>query len=160
MAKATHGISVTRNTDKMIATFQLVNKTEETIEDELTLKWDDVHPDCQDFVKLYGMTKLVQDRESGAEMLEKLEAYSSCFNDTLAAGILNRERKSGGPTVRIEVEALAKLKGVTVKQAQTLLRKYDKDQQATILGSDQVSEMVKTIQAETKDETGDLDDLL
>ena len=146
MAKATHGIAVTRDTDSMQVTFKLTNKATEKVEDELTLNWADVHDDCKDFTSLYGFTKILQDRESGADMLDKLSAYKSCFDDTLAIGVIARERKSGGPTVRIEVEALAKLKGITVKQAQTLLQKYSKEDRETILASEAVTEAVAEMQ--------------
>jgi hypothetical protein len=144
----------------MTALFQLVNKTTEKVEQELTLSWADVHEDCEDFVKLYGLTKLVQDRESGADMLEKLEAYQACFNDTLLIGVLARTRKSGGPTVRIEIEALASVKGITVKQAQLLLRKYEKDDQEKILASESVVAQVAVLSATEEPAEGDLDDLL
>lgn len=159
MPKATHGISVTRNTENMTVTFDLMNKAEEKSEDQLTIAWDDIHEDCRDFVSLYDLTKILMDRESGTEMAEKLAAYQSCFDETLAIGKLNRDRKSGGPTVRIEVEALAKLKDMTVKQAQTLLQKYDKDQREQILTNPAITAMVEEMKAE-EPAAGDLDDLL
>ena len=159
MAKQSHGIRVTRNTDTMQVEFELVNKLTESVEDSLTLDWADVADNCKDFTSLYGFTKILMDRESGANMLDKLTAYKACFDDTLAIGVIARERKSGGPTVRIEVEALAKLKGITVKQAQTLLQKYDKDDRETILASDAVTAQVAKMKPVEVDEHA-FDDLL
>ena len=161
MAKATHGISVNRNTTDMTVTFSLVNKATEKAEQTLVIDWADVHDDCKDFTSLYGLSKVLQDRESAADMMTKLTAYQACFDDTLKAGILARERKSGGPTVRIEVEALAKLKGITVKQAQTLIRKYEKDDQEKIFSSEAVQTIVEEMQASTDEAPeGAFDDLL
>ena len=162
MAKATHGISVDRNTDTMTVTFKLVNKATEKVERTLQIDAKDVHENCKDFTYLYGITKILQDRESGADILDKLDAYQSCFDDTLKAGILARERKSGGPTVRVEVEALAKLKKLTVKQTQTLLSKYEKDDREKILTSAAVQAEVKKLAKANADEpqADAFDDLL
>lgn len=162
MAKATHGISVTRNTDTMEATFKLVNKATEAVEDQLVLKWADVHENCRNFVILYGMTKLVQDRESGADMLQKLDAYKECFDATLAIGILARERQGGAPTVRLEVEALAVVKKIGVKQAQALLAKYSKEDREKILASEPVKKQTEKMAKKLAEEvdTVSFDDLI
>jgi hypothetical protein len=161
MAKQSHGISVTRNTEDMTVTFKLTDKSTEKVIDSLTIKWADVHDGCRDFTALYGLTKILQDRESGTGMMEKLQAYQDLFDDTLAQGILNRERKGGGPTVRIEVEALAAIKDMTVKQAQTLLQKYDKEDREKILASKPVTDKVAEMKADTEEVAENaLDDLL
>ncbi len=162
MAKQSHGISVTRNTDTMQVTFDLMNKATEKAEQTLTLDAADIHANCKDFVLLYGMTKILQDRESGTEMSLKLDAYNECFEDTLKIGVVARARTSSGPTVRIEVEALAKLKKITVKQAQGLLQKYSKENREIIFASEPVQKEVAKLQkiVDKSDEAESLDDLL
>lgn len=161
MSKKTHSINVKRDTDKMTATFELTDVKAEKVIQTLTVAWDDVHEDARDFVSLYGMTKLLQDRESGADVLDKLDKYSALFDETLKIGVLKRERKAGqGPTVKPEIEALASLKGITVGQAQKLLRKYDKEQQETILSSEAVQDELTKLKATVEDDVDSLDDLI
>jgi len=150
MSKSTHGISVTRNIDTKSATFKLINKASEEVVQTLTLQLKDVHEKCEIFVSLYGMTKIVQDRESGTDMLEKLNAYQECFDQTLKVGVMARERQGGGPTVRLEVEALAGLKKISVKQAQALLSKYSKEDREKILGSELVKKATEKLVAKIR----------
>jgi len=144
----------------MQVTFDLADKATEKVVQSLTIDWADVHDDCKDFTSLYGLSKVLQDRESGADMMDKLNAYQECFDDTLKAGILARERKSGGPTVRVEVEALAAIKDITVKQAQTLIRQYPKEAQEKIFKSQAVLAQVAKLQTTEEPKEGAFDDLL
>lgn len=163
MSKATHGLHVTRNTKDMRIIFDLVNKATEKVEDTLTINWSDVHPDCRDFASLYGVSKILMDKQSAIDMMSKLEAFQELFDDTLKVGILNRERQSGGPTIRVEIEALANIKKITAKQAQKLLAKYDKEVREEILTSvkvkNEVAKMAKKFTEEAADEIT-FDDLI
>lgn len=161
MAKPTHGLRVTRNTDAMTVTFELVNKLTESVEDSLTVNWADVDESQQPMTSLYGLSKFCMDRESAIAMEHKLGAFQELLEDTLFKGDWDRPRKSSGPTVRIEVEALARLKKMTVKQAQTLLRKYSKEDQESILASEKVTAQVAEMQADQTEASEDaFDDLI
>lgn len=159
MAKPTHGLRVSRKTDTMTVLFELVNKATEQVEDSLSVEWADVSEASQDDVSLYGLSKFCMDRESATPMLEKLQAFDKLLDDTLYQGVWDRPRSSSGPTVRIEIEALAKLKGMTVKQAQTLLRKYDKDDQESILTSEAVQAQLAEMDLEAASDDA-FDDLI
>ena len=161
MAKPTHGLRVSRKTDTMTVTFELVNKATETVEDSLDIEWADVDETQQDMVSLYGLSKFCMDRESAIAMEHKLGAFQELLDDTLYQGIWDRPRKSSGPTVKIEIEALAKIKKMTVKQAQTLLRKYSKEQQEEILASKLVTSEVERMTRDQSEVSEDaFDDLL
>lgn len=159
MAKPTHGLRVSRKTDTMTVLFELVNKTTEQVEDTLQVEWADIHDGSRDDLALYGLSKFCMDRESATPMLEKLPAFSKLLDDTLYLGVWDRPRSSSGPTVRIEIEALAKLKGMTVKQAQLLLRKYEKDDQEAILTSEAVQAQLAKMKPAEVDEDA-FDDLI
>ena len=160
MSVKDYGVKVTRDTENMLVTFQLIKKADESVLQTLTIYWDDVHEDVISFIELYGLTKILQDRCSSSDVLDKLDDYKALFEETLAIGKLERERKSGsGPTVKPEIEALASYKDISVAQAQKLLRQYDKDEQATILASKPVQDELAKLKAK-QGEADDLDDLL
>ncbi len=163
MAKATHGLDVIRNTSDMSVTFRLVEKATEKVVDTLTLHWADVHDDAKGWTSLYGLTKVLMDRDSQTPMLEKLDAFSANFEATLKIGVLQKPRTHTAPTVRIEVEALAAIKNCTVGQAQALLRKYDEETRKKILEGSKVQAKVKQLKAKAEkaeEASGDLDDLI
>lgn len=112
---------------------------------------------------VYGISKLCAERTSEISPgVEKLDAIDEVW-EALLTGEWERERKKGGgPTVRIEVEALAALRKISVKQAQTLLKKYDKDAQEKIFANPAVAKQVKKIedaQAKVSDDVT-FDDLI
>lgn len=111
----------------------------------------------------YGISKLMAERTSEhSPGPDKMEEIQNVW-EALLSGEWERERKKGGgPTVRIEVEALAALRGITVKQAQTLLKKYDKEQQENIFANDTVQAKVAELQAQIDDtdEDASFDDLI
>lgn len=144
MADKAHGIAVDRNTDSMTATFKLVDKKAEKVIQQLTLAWDDTHEKVRDFLKLYGLTKFCQDRKSQSDVMNKLDDYQEVF-DMLAQGVLTQDRKSSGPTIKLEVEALANLRKTSVKHVQTLLKKYSKEEREEIFANDAVQKEVEKL---------------
>ncbi len=111
----------------------------------------------------YGVSKVCAERTSEiSPSLDKLEAIQEVW-DALAEGNWERERKKGaGPTVRIEVEALANLRKISVKQAQVLIKKYDEAAREKIFANPAVQAEVKKLEAKAAkvDDDMNLDDLL
>lgn len=98
----------------------------------------------------YGLSKVLQDRTSGIgkeDKVEKLNAMHEVFA-TLVDGKWESERKSGPKTVAAEVEALARLKGVSVAAIQNALKGFGKESRAVMYAKPDVAEMIKVIKAE------------
>jgi len=111
-------------------------------------------------VELYGLSKLLQDRSSDTDSgPEKLDAMTEVY-EMLKGGQWEKERKTGAPVVSAEVEALAELKGITVAQAQSALRKYTKEQRDKILSNAAIVEKAKAIRASRETAEVDLGDLV
>lgn len=144
--------------DSAVVTVKLFNKIEDG-DDELV---DSVEYDCTSLPEAnqlkglaYGVSKIMAERTSELSPgSDKMDGIQEVW-DALLTGEWERERKKGaGPTVRIEVEALASLRGITVKQAQTLLKKYDKEKQEQIFAHESVVAKVAELQ-ESVDSTPD-----
>ena len=141
----------------------------DVVEDGDNTLADSVEYDCNELSEsiqlkglAYGVSKIMAERTSELSPgADKLEGISEVW-DALLEGQWERERKKGtGPTVRIEVEALAALRGITVKQTQTLLKKYDKEQQEKIFANEAVQAKVAELEAEAGDAADeDFGDLL
>jgi hypothetical protein len=96
---------------------------------------------------------------TGASPEEKMAAWGEVA-ELLKQGVWERERKAGAPVVSAEVEALAEIKGISVAEAQTALRKYDKATKEKILSNAKIVEKAKEIKAKReKAESLDLGDL-
>jgi len=154
-----------RNDDASI-NVQLFNKIEDG-DDELVSQTDyncSTLPEVNQLRGLaYGISKLMAERTSElSPSQDKLDGIQEVW-DALATGEWERPRKAGtGPTVRIEIEALAAIRKITVKQAQTLIKKYDKDAQEKIFANPAVQKVVAKLQAavEKTDEDVSFDDLI
>ena len=122
---------------------------------------DLIHSSLKDMVLLYGYSKLLQDRASSTPAgPEKLDAMNE-IAESLIEGNWERERKSGGPTVSIEVQALASLKGVDVRTIQQTLGRLSKEQREEILSNPRVTEAADAIRAaDSQAEDIDLTDML
>lgn len=77
----------------------------------------------------------------------------------LMSGEWESERTGGGPTVSIYVEALARIKGVSVGAIQKKLREYDETTRTAILAHPKVLAEAKEVQAEREELETDLSDL-
>lgn len=123
-------------------------------------KYDSLPEGITAMVKLYGLSKVLQDRCSEVEVgSEKIPALSEVFAQ-LSTGQWEKARVVGGTVVSAEVEALAQLKGISIPDAQKALSKYDKAQKEKILANAQVVALAKSIrEARANKEATSLDDL-
>lgn len=78
-------------------------------------------------IKLYGLSKILQDRTSdngkGADKIAKLVSMDAVFA-RFVAGEFKAERKAGAHTTRIEVLALARYRKADVAVIQAALARY------------------------------------
>lgn len=124
-------------------------------------KIEDVAEELRPNVGCYGLSKILQDRTSEVKAgPDKMAAMREVMSQ-LTAGQWEKERVVGAPTVSAEVEALAKLKGITIPDAQRALKKYAADVREKILANPQVVELAAAIRKEREGaEAVSLDDMV
>lgn len=167
LSNAKHRVVVDLDAKTMAAVMTIIDRESEkpVPNGVFSLAAGDIHESLRPLVGLYGIKALLSDRTSdisfgtGATPEEKMAAWAEVA-ELLKAGTWERERKAGAPVVSAEVEALAELKSITVAEAQTALRKYDKATKEKILANPKIVERAKAIkEARAKAETLDLGDL-
>lgn len=85
------------------------------------------------FMELGRKTKLANFAASAkSEGRDRLDMIDEGWAQ-LTEGVWEKEREGGGPTVSVEVEALAKIKDVSVASIQKALRAYDAETRKAIL---------------------------
>ena len=99
-------------------------------------------------ISLYGLSKFLQDRASDSEAGPEKFATMDEYFALLVSGVWEKERQVGSPVVSPEVEAVARIKGISVPDAQRALKKYDAETKAKILGSEKVQTIAAQIRAE------------
>jgi len=125
-----------------------------------TFKVEDVDASLRGNVLCYGLSKLLQDRVSDTEAgPDKLSAMREVMS-RLTAGEWEKERAVGAPTVSAEVEAVARLKKISIPAAQKALRAQSAEVRERILANPAVKELAAQIKAERNEaETIDVGDL-
>ena len=114
-----------------------------------------------DYLKLRGLQWILETGTSSVDAREKLDARVDLFDMICQTGYLDRERDSSGPTVSVEIEALAEEKGCSVAAAQKALRGYTAEQKAKILANPKVQAIAARIKAEREEQAAlSLDDML
>lgn len=152
--------TVDLNTENMSVDVSIIaRETDEVVASE-SFAAGDIHESLRQQVSLYGYSKLLQDRASDVKLgPEKLEAMQGIAAQ-LAAGQWAKERKIGAVVVGANVEALARLKNISVPQAQAALKGYPKETREKILAHPDVVALAETIRAERgEQELPTLDDL-
>ncbi len=109
--------------------------------------FDSLAPNAQAFAQCYGLSKLLQDRTSDLSKDRGRVAAMKEVYDRFCAGQLEKEREASGPTVSVEVEALATLQGVPVAVIQKKLRTYTAEQREKILSHPKVTAKAEEISA-------------
>lgn len=161
LSNAKYRVVVDLSVEKMSATMTIIDRESEKPVGALEIKAAEIHENLRALVGLYGIKALASDRTSdvsfgtGATPEEKLAAWAGVA-ELLKEGIWERERKAGAPVVSAEVEALAAIKQISVAEAQTSLRKYDKATKEKILANERIVAKAKEIKA-ARESAGDLD---
>lgn len=117
----------------------------------------DVHEAHRDRILVRGLKVLLEERTSdvpGADIESKMAARQAVF-ELLQTERWSKERQGGGFTVGIHIEAIARIKGCTVGQAQDAYRKLDEDAQKALRASD----AVKAVIAEIEEERGEVEEV-
>jgi len=144
----------------VVKLFRRVDDGDNEVVDTRTYRPTEWDATIQRRVLLYGASKLVQDRtsdESGEDT--RLSAMDDVVT-RFVAGQWEKEREATGPTVRIEVEALAAIKGVGVAAIQKALRSLDAETREKVLTSEAVKAKAQEIRAEREGQADiDLSDL-
>lgn len=161
MAERAFRTKVKLNTEDMSVDVEIINNEDDSVAESEIFLASEVHDSVKQQVALYGLSKLLQDRASDTKVgPEKIAAMRAVLGQ-LAAGEWARERKIGAIVVSAEVEALARIKGVTVPQIQAALKSYPKEARVKILGHESVQELAATIKAERAEaEVVDLGDMM
>lgn len=152
--------TVKLNTETMSVDVSIIEKESNGVVAEKSFAASSIHESVKQMVALYGYSKLLQDRASDVPVSpEKLTAMEEIAQQ-LAEGQWAKERKIGAVVTSPEVEALARIKSITVPAAQAALKKYSKEQREAILANEKVKEVAETIRAErAAAEEVDLSDL-
>lgn len=125
---------------------------------EKTFLWNDLPDDIQEAISLYGIGKVLQDRNSQVPAEQKMEAFDRTW-EQLCNGIWKAERQVGARFLPAVIEVIAKRKDCSVAAAQAAYRALDEDQR-TVLKS-KLSKQIQEVEAARAAQTEvDLDDLI
>ncbi len=131
----------------LVQMFERIGEDEKEVIASKAFRFADVHDDLKVKVSAYGLSKLLQDRTSSeSKDAGRLDSMQNVM-DRFIEGQWEKERESSGPTVSVEVEALAEIKGVGVAVIQKALRTYTAEQREKILASNTVQERAAAIKA-------------
>jgi hypothetical protein len=157
------GVEVDLNTENKSIDVRLFERVDEDreVRDTRSYNINDLPPEIRVRSDLYGGSKILQDRTSSeSKNPERLSSMDDVWT-RLCAGQWEKERESTGPTVSAEVEALARLKGVSVADIQKSLRsRYDAEKREEILNHPKVKELADEIRAAREAEDVNFDDLI
>ena len=147
-----YGMQVELDTENNSVIYTVVDRDEENEEiGQHSFDMSRIHGDLVQRVGLYGGRALLNDRTSDVKVKEvglgKFDAMEAVLA-RLEQGDWEAERKGGAPTVSVEVEALAELKGTSVAGAQKSLRNYTKEQRTAILNHEKVQTIAKRLKEE------------
>lgn len=162
-----YGLKVDLDPETMSVVFIVRERNDKGELEEITRKsypYSDVHPDLDALTKLYGLSKLYQDRTSDKKVSEYGEqklTFIDEVRDQINEGKWERERTAGSPTVSAEVEALAELKNCSVADIQKSLRKYTKEQKEKVFSNPTVVAKAAEIKSARESQIDiDMDDFL
>mgnify|MGYP007059420884 FL=1 len=162
MSRATnkYRTKVDLNADEMSVDISIVDKGSNEVVASDSFPAHEIHESVRPQVSLYGYSKLLQDRVSDVPIgPEKLDAMKEVAAQ-LGSGQWAKERKIGAVVTSPEVEALARLKQISVPQAQAALKDYPKEVREKILANPKIVELAAQIRAERDQaESVSLDDL-
>jgi hypothetical protein len=159
-----YGMQVDLNPAAMQVVYTCVDRdNDNNVIGSTTIDGNRVAESLRPSVYLYGLRALCNDRTSDGKVKELGIAKFDMFEKVvgrLEQGEWESERTVGAPTVSIKVEALARVKGISVGSAQKKLREYSVDAKEKIFANAKVLAAIKEIEAERESEEESLDDLV
>ena len=158
-------IVVTRDVDEMFVRFDLTKSSDETVLKTVQFDWSDVHVDTHEFIKLYGVTKILQDRTSQVtDPYEKFDAYVELFDETLRVGLTKRDKvKQGKRLNAVQAEALARYfsakagKEVPVMAVHNNWKGLKEEQKSQVLENPAVIKLITEVSKEATEQADDVD---
>lgn len=137
-SKNAHRVKVDFDEPNRKILFQWIDRNTEKLLHSYTADLTTVAESLEDSVFCYGGSKLLMDRTSqlsaSASPQERAAGMAAVLAH-LANGEWTAERKSTGPTVSAEVQALAEIKSVSVAAIQATLRTLDAEQKSKVLAN-------------------------
>ena len=161
--KSKEGMRVDLNTDAMLVKFSLMDFEADKILRVEEYQAEGMPGDIGAMLTLYGLSKVLQDRTSGVGKENKADKFAAMDEvwSRLSDGEWKAERKRGTVTVRVEVEALADMKGCGIPDIQRALKDYDEAQKQKIFAAEDLKPFITAAQAKRdKAEVVDLGSLL
>jgi hypothetical protein len=149
--KSKVGIRVQYDHAAMSITCAVWNSETEKVLDSETFDFADISQDVDPQLKLYGLSKKLQDANSAVgkdDKREKLAAMRITF-DQLCEGKWNAERQGGGVrVVSPEIEAVARFKNVSPAAIQATRKGLADGQWELILANPKIKALIETVKAE------------
>ena len=157
------GLKPKYNREHKLVVMQVVDSEGKEVLDSREFDINKLSEAMKNQLLLFGANQLMQTRTSQiTDKLEKLPAMDLVW-ENLLNDVWKSERKVGSPTVRIEVEALARMQNVSIFVIQkTLKDNYDDSQREAIFKSEKLKPFIEEIKLERSAEqpTVDLTDLV
>lgn len=128
----------------------------------VSFSWDSVSEENRPKLACFALKTILATRTSAADPEDKVIQMREVAK-LLATEKWDKDRVGGSPTVSVLVEAIAKVKGISIPAAQKALARYDKDAKAAMEANPKVAkamEEVKAARAEVEADAVDMDDLL
>lgn len=127
-------------------------------EQEITWDFSELPTEIQQRVQVYGLGKVLQDRNSQVSADGKIDGMSKTF-DSLSSGQWKAERTVGARFLPPVIEVIGKLKGCSVAAAQAAYRALSDDEKATL--RDNLAEQIQEVEkARAAQDEVSLDDLI
>ena len=153
MAKARQRFSWDRDPAQGTA-IKIDSQTGKTIEISL----DDFPREIVEEIRVYGLSKIIDDRLSQVPADHKMEAVPGLIKQ-LEAGDWKAERTGGIHVLPAVIEAIKQAKGCTTSQAQGAYRELD-DEQRIVLKSNLADRIEAIVEARKEEAEIDLEELL
>jgi hypothetical protein len=143
------GLRVAYDYGKMEVVFIVVDPKGNEKTRSAPFVWSEVSDENKPKVVLYGFNKVLTDRTSDvkANPAEKLRGMQEVYQ-LLQTEEWRKERIAGAPTVSPEVEAVARIKKISIPMAQKALGKLTKEQREKVLGAKSVTDLAEKIATE------------
>lgn len=141
--------------DHAESTVKVVDSASDT---DYTFEYSELPEEIADRVAVYGLGKVLQDRNSQVDADGKIAGMVKTY-ESLVSGQWKAERSVGARFLPAVIEAIATVKGCSVAAAQAAYRALD-DAQRVVLKENLAEEIAKVEAKRAAAEDVDLDDLI